>query len=76
MTSIRRRTLAILAFASFAGAPVAAQQSGPLPVGATAPDFALAGATRDGALKSPVHLHDFKDQTVVIAFFYQARTKG
>ena len=76
MTSIRSGTLATLALATLAGAPVAAQQAGPLQVGAPAPDFALSGATRDGALKSPVHLHDFKDQTVVIAFFYQARTKG
>jgi hypothetical protein len=48
----------------------------PLPVGAAAPDFALPGATRYGALRSPIHLSDFKGKTVVLAFFYKARTKG
>jgi thioredoxin-dependent peroxiredoxin len=55
-------------------APPAASQ--PLEVGATAPDFTLSGATRYGVLKSPVHLSDFRDKTVVIAFFYRARTRG
>lgn len=41
-----------------------------------APDFALAGATRYGLLKTPVRLSDFLGGTVVLAFFYQARTKG
>jgi hypothetical protein len=41
-----------------------------------APDFALGGATRYGLLKNPVRLSDFRGRTVVLAFFYQARTKG
>jgi peroxiredoxin len=41
-----------------------------------APDFSLRGATRYGLLGSPVKLSDFRGKTVVIAFFYQARTKG
>ena len=45
-------------------------------VGSQAPDFELAGATRYGLLKTPVRLSDFRDKTVVIAFFAQARTKG
>jgi hypothetical protein len=49
--------------------------SGPA-VGAQAPDFTLPGATRYGLLKGPVHLADYRGQTVVLAFFYQARTKG
>ena len=49
--------------------------SGPA-VGAQAPDFSLPGATRYGLLKGPVHLADYRGQTVVLAFFYQARTKG
>jgi hypothetical protein len=53
----------------------AAQDSIPLAVGATAPDFALLGATRDGVTDS-IRLSDFRDQTVVIAFFYRARTRG
>ena len=57
----------------------AAQQTPPAPdlaVGAEAPDFALPGATRFGVLKNPVRLSDFKGRTVVLAFFYKARTKG
>jgi peroxiredoxin len=41
-----------------------------------APDFSLPGATRYGLLASPVKLSDLRGKTVVIAFFYQARTKG
>ena len=48
----------------------------PLEVGAVAPDFSLPGATRYGVLARPVRLSDFKGKTVVLAFFYQARTKG
>jgi peroxiredoxin Q/BCP len=56
-----------------AQAPEAA--SGPA-VGDVAPDFTLPGATRYGLLKGPVHLSDYRGQTVVLAFFYKARTKG
>lgn len=45
-------------------------------VGDVAPDFTLPGATRYGLLKTPVHLADYRGQTVVLAFFFQARTKG
>jgi hypothetical protein len=48
----------------------------PLEIGAVAPDFTMKGATRYGILAKPVHLSDFKGKTVVLAFFYQARTKG
>ena len=47
-----------------------------LEVGAAAPDFTLRGATRYGVLQNPVRLSDFRDKTVVIAFFYRARTRG
>lgn len=53
-----------------------AQQSPPLEVGAAAPDFSLPGATRYGVLANPVRLSDFRGKTVVLAFFFQARTKG
>ncbi|HKP49108.1 MAG TPA: hypothetical protein VJU17_03765 [Gemmatimonadales bacterium] len=53
-----------------------AQQSRPLELGATAPEFSMKGATRYGVLAKPVHLSDFKGKTVVLAFFYKARTKG
>lgn len=45
-------------------------------VGQAAPDFTLPGATRYGLLKKPLRLSDFRGRTVVLAFFYQARTKG
>lgn len=41
-----------------------------------APDFTLTGATRYGLLKTPVTLSDYRGRTVILAFFYQARTKG
>jgi hypothetical protein len=59
-------------------APVAGAQqiqAGPA-VGDMAPDFSLPGATRYGLLKNPVKLSDYRGSTVVLAFFYQARTKG
>ena len=69
-----------LAFVLVAFPPaVRAQEPQPpaaLAVGATAPDFALPGATRYGVLRAPIHLSDFKGKTVVLAFFYKARTKG
>lgn len=52
------------------------QQTPPLDVGAVAPDFALPGATRHGVLREPVRLSDYKGKTVVLAFFFRARTRG
>jgi hypothetical protein len=48
----------------------------PLELGAVAPDFTMKGATRYGVLANPVHLSDFKGKTVVLAFFFKARTSG
>jgi hypothetical protein len=59
-----------------------AAPSGPAPgangpqVGSIAPDFTLPGATRYGRLQNPVKLSEYRGQTVVLAFFFQARTKG
>ena len=64
-----------LATASGAQAGPGAAMSPPA-VGQMAPDFSLPGATRYGLLASPVKLSDLRGKTVVIAFFYQARTKG
>ncbi len=55
-------------------APACAQE--PLAVGAVAPDFAIPGATRYGTLHQPVRLSDFRGKTVVLAFFYRARSRG
>jgi hypothetical protein len=71
----------ILALA-LAGTPamLAAQKappsSPPLEIGAVAPGFTMNGATRYGVLAKPVKLSDFKGKTVVLAFFYKARTSG
>jgi hypothetical protein len=59
--------------------PVAAQEAQapqPLEVGVMAPDFELTGATRFGILRDPVRLGDYRGKTVVLAFFFRARTRG
>jgi hypothetical protein len=61
-------------------APAAATGSAPgangPQVGSVAPDFTLPGATRYGLLQNPVKLSDYRGETVVLAFFFQARSKG
>jgi peroxiredoxin Q/BCP len=82
--SILRRPagLAAVALCVLAGAARAQTTPPPSPpsvgpeVGTTAPDFALTGATRYGVLRDSVRLSDFRGKTVVLAFFYRARTKG
>ena len=44
-------------------------------VGDAAPDFVLPGATAAGPA-GPLRLSDFRGKTVVLAFFFKARTKG
>jgi AhpC/TSA family len=67
---------------SLAGAPaiLAAQKAPPsapaLEIGAVAPAFTMRGATRYGTLARPIHLSDYRGKTVVLAFFYKARTSG
>ena len=67
---------------ALAGAPAvlaaqrAAPPSPPLEIGAVAPDFSMKGATQYGVLARPIHLSDFRGKTVVLAFFYKARTSG
>jgi hypothetical protein len=56
-----------------AGPPPGANQP---QVGTVAPDFSLPGATRYGRLQNPVKLSDYRGETVVLAFFFQARSKG
>lgn len=56
--------------------PAPAATTPPLEIGAPAPDFSLPGATRYGVLAKPVRLSDFKGKTVVLAFFFKARTSG
>lgn len=57
--------------------PAQTVEQSPVPaVGAAAPDFAIRGATRYGLIREPLKLSDFKGQTVVLAFFVRARTRG
>lgn len=68
-------TIGGVARAQQTAAAGAALEAGPR-IRDVAPDFTLPGATRYGLLKTPVKLSDFRGRTVVLAFFYQARTKG
>jgi len=73
--------LTTLVLAALLQQPTAAPPPAPavtsaLDVGAVAPDFAIPGATRYGTLKPPVRLSDYKGKTVVLAFFFKARTRG
>jgi peroxiredoxin Q/BCP len=68
--------LASLAGAFAMGAPAPGNAQELLAVGEMAPDFALPGATRYGALAEPVRLSDYRGETVVLAFFFRVRTPG
>ena len=65
-----------LAAAPLAAQPAAPPGPTPLAAGVEAPDFTLPAATIAGVSATPVHLKDLRGKTVVIAFFYRARTKG
>ena len=70
---------AALAVAVILGSPARAQEPSPdatPAVGTVAPDFTVIGATRFGVLQDPVQLSDFRGKTVVLAFFFRARTPG
>jgi len=68
--------LTVLAVGTAAQQPAAAPPPPVLEVGALAPDFSVPGATRFGTLRGPVRLSDYKGKTVVLAFFFKARTRG
>jgi peroxiredoxin len=61
---------------TLAATPAILAAQRPLEVGAVAPPFTMKGATRYGVLANPIHLSDFKGKTVVLAFFFKARTSG
>jgi hypothetical protein len=54
----------------------AQEESSILSVGQTAPDFTIPGATRYGLLRDEVSLSDYRGNTVVLSFFFKARTGG
>src|SRR5688500_10421014 len=78
-----RRAIALTAVALISTASASAPQPAPAAprtpvpaVGAMAPDFTLPGATRYGVLQKPASLSDYRGKTVVLAFFFRARTRG
>jgi peroxiredoxin Q/BCP len=86
LVAISRRPVLLAALMVVASASLAVAQQPATPApgsaafapdsGAVAPDFTIPGATRFGLLKDPVRLSDYRGQTVVLAFFPKARTKG
>ena len=85
MSSLHHRRTIQIALAVLVGATSRAlAQEAPKPgsaafapdTGTMAPDFTIPGATRFGLLKDPMKLSNFRGQTVVLAFFPKARTKG
>jgi peroxiredoxin Q/BCP len=76
-TGLALAAILLCAMGTTADAQQPASTATPSPeIGAMAPDFTLTGATRYGVLRDPVRLSDFRGKTVVLAFFYKARTKG
>lgn len=82
---MRSSLFAVAGAALVAAAPAARAQNPAAPAapalavldtGQVAPDFALTGATRSGVLAAPVRLSSFRGKTVVLAFFFKARTPG
>lgn len=79
-----RRAIALTVVALLSAATANAQQqqkpaaakTPPPAVGAMAPDFTLPGATRYGLLQKPASLSDYRGKTVVLAFYFRARTRG
>ena len=65
-----------LTAASLAGNLMAQDKPTPLKVGDSAPEFTLSAATKNGVSPKAASLKDFRGQTVVLAFFYKARTGG
>jgi len=78
-----RKLLVTAGFALTCAAPLLAQQQTPPPaalpmpaIGDMAPDFEIRGATRYGLLAERPMLSQLRGQTVVLAFFVIARTRG
>jgi hypothetical protein len=76
---VRRAVIPLLALGVVLGLPgvTAAQEvSDFLPVGQMAPDIQIIGATRFGVVSESVRLSDFRGETVILAFFFRARSGG
>jgi hypothetical protein len=68
--------LSLGALAALQAQQPAAPAFPPPEVGQMAPDFTIAGASRYGLLRDSIRLSSFRGQTVVLAFFFKARTRG
>ena len=75
-TAIAAASIAAAASGHAQAATAAATAPAGPAVNDVAPDFTLMGADRYGLLKTPIKLSDYRGRTVVLAFFFQARTKG
>ena len=81
MKQFRRGAMFVAASLLAVSALKAQQPAAPAPevgpkVGEMAPDFEFTGITRYGKLAQSKKLSDFRGQTVVLAFFPKARSKG
>jgi peroxiredoxin len=45
-------------------------------VGEMAPDIEFVGASADGVMEGTRRLSEYRGETVVLAFFFRARTRG
>jgi thioredoxin-dependent peroxiredoxin len=70
-------TRTIVMAALLAGSTLAAQQPASTSMkGQKAPDFTVRVANKDGVASQPFRLSEHLGETVVLAFFFQARTRG
>jgi hypothetical protein len=67
--------IALIASGQAGRLPAQATETGPK-VGDLAPDFSLSAATRYGLLRDQIKLSSYRGNTVVLAFFFKARTRG
>lgn len=72
----RLTAAAVTAVLALSPAACLSQNAEPLQVGDAAPGFEITGANRGGILDAPLSLDDYRGKTVVLAFFYKARTPG
>lgn len=73
---MRHLAMTALLAGSLAAASACSAQQVFLDVGTEAPDITLIGADRTGVMSEELNLSDFRGQTVVLAFFFRARTPG
>ncbi len=73
---MRRITTSLLLAGALGATLPSAGSAQFLPVGAEAPNITFEGATRHGVIEGQKQLSDYAGETVVLAFFFRARTRG